>query len=90
MEVSGHQPAIDRVQSTGTALVKSRHFASDQIKEKRDEVKDAWKTLLDHGAERKRKLNISLHKQQVRVAGLNVKATAKCVNETVVFVVVLV
>ena len=67
VELTGHQPALDRVLATGDSLIKSRHFASDQMKEKQDEVKEAWQSLLEHSAQRRERLNISLHKQKVFV-----------------------
>ena len=44
-EVAGHQTQIDDLLDKGDALLKSRHYAADKIGAKRDEVKDAWKTL---------------------------------------------
>ena len=64
-EVKGHQPSIDRVVATGAGLIKARHFAANQIEAKQSEVKDVWKSLLQHSDNRKDALNISLHKQKV-------------------------
>ena len=70
MEVSGHQPAVDRVLAIGDTLIKARHFAASDMTAKQQEVRDAWQSLLTHSADRRHKLSISLLKQQVRAAML--------------------
>lgn len=65
MEIQGHQGMIDKVQANGNSLVKAKHFASPSIKEKNEELKEAWDNLLQHSQNRRNKLDISLQKQQV-------------------------
>ena len=65
MEVQGHQSAIDKVVASGDTLVKARHFASPEIKEKQSELKEAWNTLLGLSSDRRKMLDISLAKQKV-------------------------
>ena len=65
LEVHGHQPIIEKVVTNGEQLTRSRHFASEDIKDKCEELKEAWAELLEHSQHRKTKLDFSLQKQAV-------------------------
>ena len=45
--------------------MRQRHFAAPEIKEKKEEVVQAWDNLLGHSANRKKNLDQSLQKQLV-------------------------
>ena len=51
----------------GNALVKSGHFASPAIEDKKKEVEDAWADLLKHSADRRKKLDYNVDKQKVSI-----------------------
>ncbi|GIY06493.1 hypothetical protein CDAR_514752 [Caerostris darwini] len=62
-EILGHQPMIEKTLAAGQQLVDLKHYASDSVKSKCQELKDSWKELLDCAAERKKKLELSLKAQ---------------------------
>ncbi len=51
-------------------MTRSRHFASEDIKDKCEELKEAWAELLEHSQNRKTKLDFSLQKQAVSIITL--------------------
>jgi len=57
---------IDKVDTVGRSLIKSKHFASPAINEKCEEVSGSWKELLDQAAKRKKNLDAAQLKQMVR------------------------
>ena len=67
LETQGHQPMMEKVLANGNALIKARHFASPEIRQKNKDVREAWDQLAVDSAERRRKLDISLQKQQVNL-----------------------
>ncbi|GFT80923.1 spectrin beta chain, non-erythrocytic 5 [Nephila pilipes] len=62
-EINGHQPMIEKTLAAGQQLIDKKHYASDSVKSKCQELKDCWKELLDCAAERKKKLELSLKSQ---------------------------
>jgi len=64
VELNGHQPMIDKVEASGRGLVKAKHFASQPITEKCEELSGAWRSLLDEAGKRKRNLDASLARNQ--------------------------
>ena len=62
---------IEKVLNVGQNLIDGRHFASSQIKEKSDELANAWDNLLDHSTMRKDRLDLSLQTQQVTLSLTN-------------------
>ncbi len=67
LELQGHEPHIDKVLGTGDALLKRHHFAAPAIQTKKQEVTDAWQTLLKHSANRRKNLDNSLKKHKVHL-----------------------
>ena len=65
MELQGHQPMIDKVVATGTALQRANHFASKPIEKKSKELKESWDGLLECSKDRKKKLDLALQTQKV-------------------------
>lgn len=57
---------IEKTLAAGQQLVEQKHYASDSVKSKCQELKDCWKELLDCASERKKKLELSLKSQSVR------------------------
>ena len=65
MELQGHQPQVDKVLSTGSGLVKAKHFASHEIKARSDELSSAWRNLLQEANIRRSNLESSMEKHKV-------------------------
>merc|ERR1712168_480960 len=53
VELTGHQPMIEKVLNCGDQLIDENHFASKNIKKTNSNLKDAWNNLLVHAGNRK-------------------------------------
>ena len=67
VELNGHEPILEKVISNGDQLIRTRHFAAPDIKNKCEDLKKAWTELLGHSKFRKNKLDFSVQKQGVSV-----------------------
>ena len=67
MELNGHEPMLEKVISNGDQLIRARHFAASDIKNKCEDLKKAWAELLGHSKFRKNKLDFSVQKQGVSI-----------------------
>ncbi|KXJ20343.1 Spectrin alpha chain, non-erythrocytic 1 [Exaiptasia diaphana] len=63
-EISGHEPRIKAVESSGQEMLNEGHFASDQIKDKLDDLDQKWNDLKDKANVRKGHLDDSLQSHQ--------------------------
>ena len=66
-ELQGHQPQINKVVANGDVLVKQKHFATPDIRDKQKELEEAWDDLLQHSDERRKNLDLSLRRQRVGI-----------------------
>nr|XP_002732400.1 PREDICTED: spectrin beta chain, non-erythrocytic 5-like [Saccoglossus kowalevskii] len=64
MELTGHQPNIDKVLACGQSLVDADHFAKEDIQQQCNDLSDAWDSLFDLANERKQNLDQSLQAQK--------------------------
>lgn len=64
-EVTGHEPVVGKVVGRGQTLEKAKHFAADDIGQKRGQLQAAWDDLLGHSKHRKDQLDKALDKQKV-------------------------
>ncbi len=67
--MNGHEPILQKMISSGDQLIRARHFAASDIKDRCEDIKQAWANLLDQSKHRKSKLDFSLQKQSVSVVG---------------------
>ncbi len=58
---------IEKVAANGETLIGQKHFASQPIREKNNELSEQWAQLLECSNDRKKKLDISLQKQKVSI-----------------------
>ena len=63
-EINGHTSVVKKVVDSGLALIKMKHSASRDIKDKTDELSVNWNELLKQLADRKRHLDVSLQQQK--------------------------
>ncbi|KAK7095430.1 spectrin alpha chain-like isoform X3 [Littorina saxatilis] len=63
-ELTGHEPRIQNVCTTGGQMLKEGHFAQDVIKGKVQDLQDRWHQLKDKAGQRKQDLEDSLQAQQ--------------------------
>jgi spectrin beta len=63
-EVQGHQTQIDAIHKEARDLIKSQHFANDQISVKDDQLTSAWAELLALTASKRALLNVARKAQQ--------------------------
>ena len=73
VELNGHEPILEKVISNGDQLIRARHFAAPDIKNKCEDMKKAWAELLGHSKYRKSKLDFSVQKQGVGICILLLK-----------------
>ncbi|KAK3092932.1 hypothetical protein FSP39_009051 [Pinctada imbricata] len=64
IEMSGHQPIVEKVVGTGEKLMDQKHFNSKQIKDKCQELQLSWDDLLSKSKVRKKNLDISVQVQR--------------------------
>ncbi|CAH3114647.1 unnamed protein product [Porites lobata] len=63
-EIAGHEPRIRAVCDNGVQMIDNGHFASDEIKEKIDDLDQKWVDFKDKAAARKSDLDDSLQAHQ--------------------------
>ncbi|XP_070531768.1 spectrin alpha chain, non-erythrocytic 1-like isoform X3 [Ptychodera flava] len=63
-ELSANQMRIDAVREAGQELIATDHYASDQIKERLDEIADLWQQLLEQTGNKGSKLKEASQQQQ--------------------------
>lgn len=51
-----HEPQLNSVIVVGEDLINAQHFGSDKIKQRIDEIAEAWKHLMDFAAYRRKRL----------------------------------
>ncbi len=64
-ELTSHEPVIEGVSATAQDLITSSHYASGKIRERREELMDAWSSLTTLAEQRSQMLSDSLEVQQV-------------------------
>ena len=65
-ELTGHQPVIDKVLSTGQGLIDSGHFALKAVQEQCQDLSISWDQLQDQALARKKQLDMAFEAQQVQ------------------------
>lgn len=63
-EITGHQPMINRVLTSGQALIEQNHPEKSKVKELCESVEIAWADLEEKATDRAKKLELSLKAQQ--------------------------
>ncbi|XP_063958759.1 spectrin beta chain, non-erythrocytic 5-like isoform X1 [Lytechinus pictus] len=63
-EITGHQPVIDKVLSTGQHLIDSGHFALHEVQERCQDLSLSWDQLLDQALARKNHLDMAFEAQK--------------------------
>ncbi|XP_065068119.1 spectrin alpha chain, non-erythrocytic 1-like [Rhopilema esculentum] len=63
-ELNGHEPRIEAVCQNGQEMVNEEHFASEEIRDKCDDLNNHWQDLLEKATSRKKDLEDSVQTQQ--------------------------
>ncbi|KAK3093468.1 hypothetical protein FSP39_016126 [Pinctada imbricata] len=63
-EIIAHDPLIDNVSACAERMIKAKHFASDDIKQRLDKLHGELQTLTEQSSARKAKLQASLEAQK--------------------------
>eukprot|EP00058_Branchiostoma_floridae_P024804 XP_002610294.1 hypothetical protein BRAFLDRAFT_93030 [Branchiostoma floridae] len=64
VEVTGHQPVIEKVLGEGQDLIEAQHYAVEEIDGKCEELSSAWAELVERSEERRAQLRLSVEGQQ--------------------------
>ena len=63
-EIQGHKSQVDSTLANGAQLVADKHFASDDIQAKCDDLKADWKALGEATADRRKLIDLNLNVHQ--------------------------
>ncbi|XP_066281028.1 spectrin beta chain, non-erythrocytic 5-like isoform X2 [Branchiostoma lanceolatum] len=64
VEVTGHQPVIEKVLGEGQDLIEAQHYAVEEIDGKCEDLSSAWAELVERSEERRAQLRLSVEGQQ--------------------------
>ena len=65
-ELQSHESVITSLSHEGNELLRTSHFATEQIQQALQKLTESWDDLNQQAEERRRSLDDSLHLQQVR------------------------
>lgn len=64
-EISAHEPQLEAVLGVGDELVSSGHFGAEKVQERLNEIRSAWKHLIDLAAYRRKRLEEAVDYHQL-------------------------
>ena len=84
-EILGHKSQVDSTLANGAQLVADKHFASNDINAKCDDLKAEWKALGDATKDRRKLIDLNLNVHQffhdaAEVEGFGWSGTDRCMN----------
>lgn len=64
-EIAAHEPQLNDVIAVGEELINSGHFGAEHVQQRLDEIRSAWKHLLDFAAYRRKRLEEAVDYHQL-------------------------
>lgn len=64
-EIAAHEPQLNDVIAVGEELINSGHFGAEHVQQRLDEIRSAWRHLLDFAAYRRKRLEEAVDYHQL-------------------------